>query len=783
MGPDRAPPDPFLASGAPGTPPCADDRPDPRHRRASVSAAIRRPPRCAASTSTAAGWGRAPCSAVSRALTPTATAMPPRRWPAGRPPLLCERFLDLDVTQVRVAPGAVRPAMAAVAVDLLRPPVPLDDHGRGHRHQRQDHGDPPGRARSWSASGIATGVIGTLDGARTTPEAPVLQRLLAELRDGGRRAVAMEVSSHGLAQHRVDGIVFDVAAFTNLSRDHLDHHGTMEEYFEAKAGLFEPARDQGGGGQRRRPLGPPAWPSRSTADRVVTGAAVPTPPTSPCRSGSSSFRWRGRSVTVPLSGMFNVDNALVAAAVGHVTGRRRGPDRRGAGRRRRRSQGGWRWCRRDHPFAVVVDYAHTPAGLDGGPGGGRATGRRSGRVICVFGCGGDRDQGKRPEMGAVASTRVRRGGADLGQPAVGGPGGHHRPDPGRGSAAPAEVVVEPDRAAAIATAVGRWPARRRRRRGRQGPRDHPGPWPTRWCPSTTGSRPGGPWPTAVRHRRARHRPVISLMTVGRRRPVGGRAVDAGPHPVAAQEQHRPADPRGRSPGPHRQGRHADHGRHRHRRRGGHRLPGGPRRARGDVLAVGGPGHAGPRRGGADRLRRRLDQGPPPPEPGAQQAGQVRRPDRPRASSSRCWPCTGPTPSTTLSFTRYDSIGLHMGTGLWVVWATVIIAALGQRGQPDRRPRRPGRRVVDLLLRLPGHHRLLAVPPLRHLPRGRRPRPGPGLGGPGRRLPRLPVVERGAGQDLHGRHRLAVHRVGPGRPVPADEPRPAAGGHRRACSSS
>ncbi len=85
-------------------------------------------------------------------------------------------------------------------------------------------------------------MIGTLGGARTTPEAPDLQRYLAEMVAEGRRAVAMEVSSHALSQHRVDGIRFDVAAFTNLSRDHLDHHGTMEAYFEAKASLFTPER-------------------------------------------------------------------------------------------------------------------------------------------------------------------------------------------------------------------------------------------------------------------------------------------------------------------------------------------------------------------------------------------------------------------------------------------------------------------------------------------------------------------------------------------------------------
>lgn len=91
-------------------------------------------------------------------------------------------------------------------------------------------------------AGVPTGVVGTLGGIRTTPEAPDLQRRLAELVGAGRRAVALEVSSHALTQHRVDGIIFDVAAFTNLSRDHLDHHGTMGAYFDAKAQLFAPGR-------------------------------------------------------------------------------------------------------------------------------------------------------------------------------------------------------------------------------------------------------------------------------------------------------------------------------------------------------------------------------------------------------------------------------------------------------------------------------------------------------------------------------------------------------------
>jgi len=115
-------------------------------------------------------------------------------------------------------------------------------------------------------------VIGTLDGSRTTPEAPVIQRILDQARRSGRKAAALEVSSHALTQARVDGIRFDAAVFTNLSHDHLDHHGTMAAYFAAKASLFTPSEPPGpwstwmtsGAGSswpswlsRRRPSRPP----------------------------------------------------------------------------------------------------------------------------------------------------------------------------------------------------------------------------------------------------------------------------------------------------------------------------------------------------------------------------------------------------------------------------------------------------------------------------------------------------------------------------------------------
>jgi len=373
----------------------------------------------------------------------------------GASALLCERILDLDVTQARVAEGGLRAAMAAVSSafygrpwqDLRMIGVTGTNGKTTVTHLVQailDH------------AGMSTGVIGTLAGERTTPESPDLQRRLADFRDEGRAAVAMEVSSHAMTQHRVDAIVFDVVAFTNLSRDHLDHHGSMDEYFAAKARLFGPDRarsavvavDDPWGRRLASSLDGPSGPTlvpvrREEASEVVTAV------------GATTFRWRGRRVHLPLTGRFNVDNALVAAAVAVTLGVTEdqvvdGLATAGAipGRMEVVAPDG------GAPISVVVDYAHTPAGLEAALTSARAL-AGSGRVLCLFGCGGDRDRGKRPEMGAVSSRladvvvltsdnprsedpltiidEIRSG--------LGGP-----PDG-------AEVRIEPDRARAVRLAV------------------------------------------------------------------------------------------------------------------------------------------------------------------------------------------------------------------------------------------------------------------------------------------------------------------------------------------
>jgi UDP-N-acetylmuramoyl-L-alanyl-D-glutamate--2,6-diaminopimelate ligase len=315
--------------------------------------------------------------------------------------------------------------------------------------------------------------VGTLSGARTTPEATELERVLAGVRDrqqsdGLRHAVAMEVSSHALVQARVDGIHFDVAVFTNLSHDHLDYHGTMEQYFEAKADLFTPSHALCGVVYADDP-----WGRRLLAQARIPVVAVHHADAADVvlRPGHTEFTWRGHRIITPLTGAVNVDNALLAAeaalllelspeeiarAMGHlspVPGRLQViavPDGGAGGRP---APGGDRAGERPL-FTVLVDYAHTPAGLEIVLGEARTLAPR-GRVVCVFGCGGDRDRTKRPVMGGVAAResdlafltsdnpRSEDPDAIITEVLGGIEGG--RDNPG--------VVVEPDRRAAIGRAL------------------------------------------------------------------------------------------------------------------------------------------------------------------------------------------------------------------------------------------------------------------------------------------------------------------------------------------
>jgi len=375
----------------------------------------------------------------------------------GASAVLAERPLDLPVAQAVVRPGRARPTMARIACALYGYPArSLVSVGVTGTNGKTTVAHL--LAAVLDAHRMPAEVIGTLDGARTTPEAPHLQRRLAGALASGCRAAVLEVSSHALTESRVDGIVFDAAVFTNLSPDHLDHHGTMERYFAAKASLFVPERALLGVVNVDDPYG--ARLAAAASIPVVSFGADDATELSSAASGTT-FTWHGRPVELALVGEFNVMNALAAATTAAALGV---PDETivaglGAaagvpGRFEVVGDGddGTTGC------TVVVDYAHTPDGLRLSLDSARRL-AGPGRVVVVFGCGGDRDRTKRPLMGSVAAE-----GADVVVVTSDNPSSE---DPtaiiadvlsgiadGPTDIADGRVVVEPDRAAAIERAVG-----------------------------------------------------------------------------------------------------------------------------------------------------------------------------------------------------------------------------------------------------------------------------------------------------------------------------------------
>lgn len=264
------------------------------------------------------------------------------------------------------------------------------------------------------AAGLTTGLIGTvetriagerLDSAFTTPEAPDLQALLAVMIERGVTHVPMEVSSHALTLGRAGGTRFAVGAFTNLSQDHLDFHEDMEDYFQAKALLFdgrstvEVVCTDGEWGRRL------VTPRTITVSTEGTGDWTATEP-APSLTGEQSLVLRGPGgvsipVTLPLPGTFNVANALVAAACLTAAGVH--PEAIATGLSTVEVPGRMERVALGQDFTAVVDYSHKPAAVALALDAMRA--RTSGRVIVVLGCGGDRDVAKRPLMGAAAAAR------------------------------------------------------------------------------------------------------------------------------------------------------------------------------------------------------------------------------------------------------------------------------------------------------------------------------------------------------------------------------------------
>jgi UDP-N-acetylmuramoyl-L-alanyl-D-glutamate--2,6-diaminopimelate ligase len=263
------------------------------------------------------------------------------------------------------------------------------------------------------AAGFASGRVGTLGyrfgergfaGERTTPEASDLFRLLREMHEAGARAVAMEVSSHALVQGRVEGVGFDVAVFTNLTRDHFDFHAGFDDYFAAKRRLFEQLKPGGRAvvnlddpyGRKLAGELPSAWTYGEGGTVRVEGARLDRAGI----AGELVTPAGRRAFATPLLGRYNLENLLAAAAAASalavpleviataLAAARALPGRMEA-------------VERGQPFLAVVDYAHTDAALEAALRATRELAPR-GRLIVVFGCGGDRDPGKRPLMGRVA---------------------------------------------------------------------------------------------------------------------------------------------------------------------------------------------------------------------------------------------------------------------------------------------------------------------------------------------------------------------------------------------
>ena len=284
------------------------------------------------------------------------------------------------------------------------------------------------------AQGIQCGLLGTVTSVvggrerpvtRTTPEAIDLQADFDAMLEGGDRACAMEVSSHALELGRTRAIHFAVAVFTNLSRDHLDFHATMEDYFQSKRILFT-------GSPERTPspsVGPAAERPRACVINVADpygrrlaaelDAAITFALDAPadfsagdvrCGLDGCRFRLRAagveRAVALPMPGRFNVANALGALAAAHAMGGELDAlvD---ALERGVRVPGRFEPVDEGQDFAVIVDYAHTPDSLQNVLAAARELTRgergSGGRVLCVFGAGGDRDRGKRPLMGEIAA--------------------------------------------------------------------------------------------------------------------------------------------------------------------------------------------------------------------------------------------------------------------------------------------------------------------------------------------------------------------------------------------
>ena len=358
--------------------------------------------------------------------------------------LVCERPLGLTTPTVIVP--SVREAMPLLAAAI---------HGWPSRHLSlvgvtgTNGKTSVVHLLSWilARSGMSTEVHGTLSGGRTTPEATDLQSMFGRWVADGVEAAAIEVSSHALAQHRVDGTHFALVGFTNLSRDHLDFHTSMSDYETAKARLFDGSFSTSALVMVDTPAGRRMAVRAREAGMDVTKVEVATAG-GVIRSDGVGFEWRGHPVEVSTPGRFTIANALLAAEMAAALGLGESDVVDGLSSAPP-VPGRFEPVPLEGGPMVVVDYAHTPDALSAA----LATARQivAGRLLVVLGCGGGRDRGKRPEMGRIALA-----GSDMVVVTSDNP----RDEPPEGVIADilsgmdsAPSLVEPDRRLAIAAAL------------------------------------------------------------------------------------------------------------------------------------------------------------------------------------------------------------------------------------------------------------------------------------------------------------------------------------------
>ena len=375
---------------------------------------------------------------------------------SGAVALVAERPLELEVPQLVVP--SVRAAMPVAADEFFGHPT----------NELQVAGVTGTNGKTTTAfllyailaaAGRRPGLLGTIESrvggerrpaVRTTPEAIDLQRDFREMLDAGDRSAAVEATSHGSALGRLDRVRFSALVFTNLTQDHLDFHGTLKEYFDAKRRLFTetrpPAAVNVGGDHGRRLAEELRGQNELLTFGLVDDAQLRADDLELGPRGAS-FRADGIELETRLRGRFNVENVLGAVAAARLLEISDDAIARGV-KELRGVPGRFEAVDEGQSFAVLVDYAHTPDSLENVLHTARDLAQS--RVICVFGCGGDRDRGKRPLMGRIATEL-----ADLAIVTSDNPRSEE-PEAiiAEILAGAGEAEVEPERREAIARAIG-----------------------------------------------------------------------------------------------------------------------------------------------------------------------------------------------------------------------------------------------------------------------------------------------------------------------------------------